>query len=161
MHVQLITILNISIVPPFDVSISQDYNDPLYTGTPLTITCDITLSSLVDIPVNVTTDWTRNGTEITQNTITDTLMNNNLSYTASLDFYPISYLTDDGIYQCLFNIAPSSDVEYVDTISNRTSTELNVLGKYIRLTMYYSHHIQITCILQIYQCPLSVYQDHL
>ncbi len=32
-----------SIVPPSDVAISQDYTDPLYTGTNQTITCSVVL----------------------------------------------------------------------------------------------------------------------
>ncbi len=79
-----------SIVPPFDVAISQDYTDPLYTGTNLTITCSITLDSLVNIPVIVNNQWTRNANGIPEATITeDLVINTNLTYTATLEFFPL------------------------------------------------------------------------
>ena len=53
-------------VPAFDITISQDYTAPLYTGTNLTIMCSISLNSLVDIPVTVSNNWTRNNSEITE-----------------------------------------------------------------------------------------------
>ena len=117
------------LVPPFDVTISQDYSDPLYTGTNLTITCDIELSSLVDIPVNVSNNWTRDGADIMESTITNDLVEvTSLKHTATLEFYPLYHATDDGLYQCSVMIS-SDDDEYVNSISNSASTTLDVLGK--------------------------------
>ena len=124
------SISSFCIVPPFDVAISQDYNDPLYTGTNLTITCSITLDSLVDIPVIVNNIWTRNGSVITENTITENLItNSNISYTATLEFFPLYSLTDDGEYQC--SVALYADVldDYVANASSSASTSIDVLGK--------------------------------
>ncbi len=116
-----------SIVPPFDVAISQDYTDPLYTGTNQTITCSITLDSLVNIPVIVNNLWTRNGNGITETTITDDLViNTNLTYTATLEFFPLYHMTDDGNYQCSVDVVTDN---YVTNISNIASATIDVLGK--------------------------------
>ncbi len=118
------------IVPPFDVTISQDYIDPLYTGTSLTITCDIELSSLVDIPVTVSNQWTRDGADIMESTITGDLVEvTALEHIATLEFYPLYHATDDGVYQC--SVMISSGEQYVNTngLSNSASTTLDVLGK--------------------------------
>ena len=115
----------------FDVTISQDYSDPLYTGTNLTITCNIELSSLVDISVNVNNQWTRDGADILESTITSDLFEvTALTHTATLEFYPLYHVTDDGVYQC--SVMISNDDEYVNSnvISlNSASTTLDVLGK--------------------------------
>ncbi len=119
-----------SIVPPFDVTISQDYSDPLYTGTNLTITCSITLDSLVNIPVIVNNQWTRNGNVITEVTIVeDLVINTNLTYTATLEFFPLYYMTDDGDYQCSVDVIPDVTDNYVTNISNSASITIDVLGK--------------------------------
>ena len=118
------------IVPPFDVTISQDYSDPLYTGTNLTITCNIELSSLVDIPVSVSNQWTRDGADIMESTITSDLVEvTALRHTATLEFYPLYHTTDNGLYQC--SVMISSEEEFVNSsgISNNASTTLDVLGK--------------------------------
>ena len=117
-------------VPPFDVEISQDYNDPLYAGTNLTITCEITLSSLVDIPVIVSNQWTRNGYEITEDTITEDLIgDDNLIHTATLEFFPLYHVTDDGEYRCSVNITADIGDNYVESIYNNRSTTFTVLGE--------------------------------
>ncbi len=119
-----------SIVPPFDVAISQDYTDALYTGTNLTIACTITLDSLVNIPVIVNNQWTRNGNVITEVTIVeDLVINTNLTYTATLEFFPLYYMTDDGDYQCSVDVIPDVTDNYVTNISNSASITIDVLGK--------------------------------
>ncbi len=119
-----------SIVPPFDVAISQDYTDHLYTGTNQTITCSITLDSLVNIPVIVNNLWTRNANGITETTITeDLVINTNLTYTATLEFFPLYHMTDDGNYQCSVDMIPNVTDNYVTSISNSASATIDVLCK--------------------------------
>ena len=136
-------------VPPIGVAISQAYTDPLYTGTNQTLTCVIVLNSLVDIPVTVTNQWTRNGTDITEDTITSDLVEDStLNYTATLVFFPLNHVTDDGEYQCSVQVvAEVIDNNYVSAsgISNSASTTLNVLGKCMRL-LQYAHSISFPLI---------------
>ena len=124
------------LVPPFNVTISKSYYDPLYAGTNLTITCNITLSNLVDIPVIVSSEWTRNGSEITETTITEDLVKiNNLNYIASLEFFPLNALTDNREYKCSVRVIPSvldeDDYMYIINITNNASTALDVLGEFV------------------------------
>ena len=119
------------IVPPFNVTISQSYYDSLYTGTNLTISCDIALSSLVNIPVLITNEWTRNGSQISENTITEDLVKfNSLNFAARLEFFPLNSLTDDGEYQCSVKVNPNvqNEIVYITSIENDTSISLDVLG---------------------------------
>uniref|UniRef100_A0A1X7SX74 Ig-like domain-containing protein n=1 Tax=Amphimedon queenslandica TaxID=400682 RepID=A0A1X7SX74_AMPQE len=51
-------------IPPVIVTISKEHNDTLYAGTPFFIKCDIMLNPLVSIPVTVTNQWTRDGTNV-------------------------------------------------------------------------------------------------
>ena len=100
----------------------------MYTGTNLTITCNIELSNLVDIPVNVNNQWTRDGADIVESTITSDLVKvTAFKHTATLEFYPLYHATDDGVYQC--SVMISSEEEFVNSISNSASTTLDVLGK--------------------------------
>ena len=124
------------LVPPFNVTISQNYYDPLYAGTNLTITCDITLSNLVDIPVIVSNEWTRNGNEITETTITEDLVKiNNLNHITSLEFLPLNALTDDGEYKCsvrvILSVMDENDYIYITDVTNNASTALDVLSEFI------------------------------
>ena len=102
----------------------------MYTGTNLTITCNIELSSLVDIPVNVSNQWNRDGADIMESTTTSDLIEvTALRHTATLEFYPLYHATDDGLYQC--SVMISNDEDYVNSnvVSNSASTTLDVLGK--------------------------------
>ena len=138
-YFSLIVYVFLCIVPPFNVTISQSYYDSLYAGTNLTIFCDITLSSLVNIPIKISNEWTRNGSQITEDTIReDLLKNNNLAYTASLEFYPLNGLTDDGEYRCTVRVSSDEIDEnsYTTSIANNASTSLDVLGKLSICLMY-------------------------
>ena len=120
------------IVPPFTVDISRDYSDTLYAGTPLTLTCDITLDDLVDIPVIVTNQWTRNMMIITEPTITESLTETDTNrYTATLYFYPLSATYDNGEYQCTVLVTANTVDNYTTNITNETSIDVVVEGEYI------------------------------
>ena len=129
----VLIVYSFCIVPPFNVTIYQSYYDSLYAGTNLTIFCDITLSSLVNIPIKVSNEWTRNGSQITEDTIREDLSKiiSNLTYTASLEFYPLNDLTDDGEYRCTVRVSSDEMDEnsYTTNITNNASTSLDVLGK--------------------------------
>ena len=119
-------------VPPFAVDISRNYLGTLYAGTPLTLTCNITLDDLVDIPVIVTNQWTRNMMNITEPTITESLIETDTNhYTATLDFYPLSASYDNGEYKCTILVTTDTDDDYTTNIINETSTDVVVEGEYI------------------------------
>ena len=119
-------------VPPFAVDISRNYLGTLYAGTPLTLTCNITLDDLVDIPVIVTNQWTRNMMNITEPTITESLIQTDTNhYTATLDFYPLSANYDNGEYKCTVLVTADTDDDYTTNIINETSTDVVVEGEYI------------------------------
>ena len=120
------------IVPSFSVDISRDYIGIVYAGTPLTLTCNITLDDLVDIPVIVTNQWRRNMMSITEPTITESLIETDTNrYTATLDFYPLSATYDNGEYMCTVLVTADTTDNYTTNIINETSTDVVVEGEYI------------------------------
>ena len=119
------------IVPPFMVDITRNYFDTLYAGTPLTLTCNITLDDLVDIPVIVTNQWTRDMMNITEPTITESFIETDTNhYTATLDFYPFSAVYDNGEYKCTVLVTANTEDNYISYITNDASTDVVVQGQY-------------------------------
>ena len=120
-------------VPPFTIDITQNYHlDTLYAGNPLTLTCNIALDDLVDIPVIVTNQWTRNMMNITEPTITESFIQTDTNhYTATLDFYPLSSVYDNGEYKCTVLVTADSTDKYTGNITNDASTDVVVEGQYI------------------------------
>ena len=114
------------------VDISRNYLGTLYAGTPLTLTCNITLDDLVDIPVIVTNQWTRNMTNITEPTTTVNLTETDTNrYTATLEFYPLSATYDNGEYQCTVLVTANTTDNYTTNITNETSIDVVVEGEYV------------------------------
>lgn len=116
------------------MAISQSYTDTLYSGTPLDISCDLELPALVDIPVNVSNQWTTTGdADIPSNedtTVTaDLIRANNLEHTATLSFYPIN-VTDSRDYRCNLGIVANDIVgnEFVNPLNVMDSTSIVVEG---------------------------------
>ena len=92
-----------------NLAINLSYNDTLYSGTPLDISCNIKFPALVDIPVLVSNQWTTtdnaNIPSADDTTITAGITSSsNLEHTATLSFYPLN-VTDSGVYQCNVMIA--------------------------------------------------------
>ena len=115
------------------VEITRNYLDTLYAGTPLTLTCNITLDDLVDIPVIVTNQWTRNMMNITEPTITESLIETDTNhYTVTLDFYPLSAVYDNGEYKCTVLVTADTTNNYItnNIIINDASTDVVVEGQY-------------------------------
>ena len=135
-HIQLYTlsfpfivlsILLFDTVPPFTVDISRDYSGTLYAGDPLTLSCTIILHSLVDIPVIITNQWTKNMMNINESSITETITETDTNrYTAALDFYSLS-ADDDGEYKCIVLVNANTTDSYINSnVSNEVSTEITV-----------------------------------
>ena len=116
------------------VTISKEHNDTLYAGTPFFIKCDIMLNPLVTIPVIVTNQWTRDGTNvpITDATITEGLnMINTLHYNATLMFYPLDNADDSGMYTCNVKVAAPNSYVYLRNTTSSANTSITVIGEYI------------------------------
>ncbi|XP_019863817.1 PREDICTED: uncharacterized protein LOC109592972, partial [Amphimedon queenslandica] len=107
--------------PPVLVTISKERDDTLYAGTPFFIKCDILLNPMVSIPVTVTNQWTRDGTNVPMGssdaTITEGLnMIDALNYNATLMFYPLDNADDSGMYTCNIEVtAPNSYMFFTNT----------------------------------------------
>ena len=117
------------------VTISKEHEDTLYAGTPFFIKCDIMLDPLVTIPVTVTDQWTRDGTNVPMGssdaTITEGLnMINTLHYNATLMFYPLDNADDSGMYTCNVAVTAPNSYMYLRNTSASAHTSITVMGKY-------------------------------
>ena len=129
------------IVPPVNVSISQEHTGTLYAGTPFFFKCDIIVSPLVTIPFTVTNQWTRNDTNVpmgpSDDTITDELnMIDRLNYNATLTFYPLDNADDSGVYICNVEVTAPSNYTYLRNTSASAIASITVTGNII-VTAYY------------------------
>ncbi|XP_019851145.1 PREDICTED: neogenin-like [Amphimedon queenslandica] len=120
-------------IPPVIVTISKEHNDTLYAGTPFFIKCDIMLNPLVSIPVTVTNQWTRDGTNVPMGssdaTITEGLnMINSLHYNATLMFYPLDNADDSGMYTCNVEVNAPYSYKYLRNTSTNASTSIPVIA---------------------------------
>ena len=129
-------------VPPVIVTISKERDGTLYAGTPFFIECDIMLNPLVTIPVTVTNQWSRDGTNVPMGssdaTITEGLnMINTLHYNATLTFYPLDNSDDSGMYACNVEVTAPNSHAYLMNTSANANTSIRVIGKYM-YTVYTS-----------------------
>ena len=110
--------------PTLDLSVPSG---PLYEGTSQTLTCTVTLPDTVDTDVNVTVQWTHNGT------VTD-VMTDGFSmrspFISTLTLSPLS-MTEAGQYSCVATADSSS--HYITTSNQGNSSEviLIVTGIYV------------------------------
>ena len=103
---------------------------PLYEGTSQTLSCTVTLPDTVDTDVNVTVQWTHNGT------MTDVMISDVSSmrspFISTLTLSPLS-MTDAGQYSCVATADSSS--QYISTSQeSSTGVILNVTGEPIYKT---------------------------
>ena len=69
---------------------------------------------------------------ITEPTITESLIQTDTNhYTATLDFYPLSAVYDNGEYKCTVLVTANTDDNYTASIINDASTYVAVEGQYI------------------------------
>ncbi|XP_019858761.1 PREDICTED: uncharacterized protein PB18E9.04c-like isoform X2 [Amphimedon queenslandica] len=117
--------------PPVLVTISKEHDDTLYAGTPFFIKCDIMLDPLVTIPVTVTNQWTRDGTNVPMGssdaTITEGLnMINTLHYNATLMFYSLDNANDTGMYTCNVEVTAPNSYIYLRNTSASANISITV-----------------------------------
>ena len=100
--------------PTLDLSVPSG---PLYEGTSQTLNCTVTLPDTVDTDVNVTIQWTHNGTVI------DVMIVFNLRspFISTLTLSPLS-MTDAGQYSCVATADSSS--HYITISSQGHSSEV-------------------------------------
>ena len=101
--------------PTVDLSVPSG---PLYEGTSQTLTCTVTLLDTVDTDVNVTIQWTHNGT------MTDVMtdgFNMRSPFISTLTLSPLS-MTDAGQYSCVATADSSS--HYITTNNQGNSSEV-------------------------------------
>ena len=87
--------------------------DPLYTGTNVTLTCNIVLNDLVDSPVIVNVAWTGPGGEISSSSRVMLLgvTESSSPFQATLTFAPL-ISSDGGDYTCEATVIPD-DGEFI------------------------------------------------
>ena len=83
---------------------------PLYTGTNVTLTCNIVLSDLVDSPVIVDVTWSGPGGEITSDTLSG-IAEPSSPFQSTLTFAPLNS-DDAGDYTCEATVRPV-EVEFI------------------------------------------------
>ena len=123
------------------VNISKEHDDTLYAGTPFFIKCDIMLNPLVTIPVTVTNQWTRDGTNVPMGssdaTITeDTYMIDAVHYNATLMFYPLDNADDSGEYSCNVEVTAPFNNKYFRNTSANANASFLVNGKLLNFAKY-------------------------
>ena len=122
----------------------MDYVDPLYAGTNLTLTCSTDLDEdLVDIPIALSTSWTRNGvpviTDSTHSEEQPLLVNSTLLlYAATYSFTPLddkfdssdsSDMGDSGTYQCDLIVTSDFGDSFVRPGNGSDTSNITVLGQ--------------------------------
>ena len=139
------------------VIISKERNDTLYAGTSFFIKCDIMLDPLVTIPVTVTNQWTRDGTNVpmgsSDTTITEDL--NALYHNATLMFYPLDNADDSGMYTCNVEVTAPSNYTYLRNTAASANTSITVIGKYM-YAVYTSVYILLCeCTKTLMYCTVA------
>ena len=94
------------------------------------------LNPLVTIPVTVTNQWTRDGTNVPMGssdaTITEGLnMINTSYYNATLMFYPLDNADDSGMHTCNVEVTAPNSYMYLRNTSASANISITVNGKYM------------------------------
>uniref|UniRef100_A0A1X7UP85 Uncharacterized protein n=1 Tax=Amphimedon queenslandica TaxID=400682 RepID=A0A1X7UP85_AMPQE len=119
--------------PPVIVTISKERDDTLYAGTLFFIKCDIMLNLLVTIPVTITNQWRRDGTNVPMGssdaTITEDLNIINIShFNATLIFHPLDNADDSGMYTCNVEVTAPNSYTYLRNTSASANTSITVIA---------------------------------
>ena len=110
---------------------------PLYAGVNFILTCDIILDPAVDTEVKVTTQWTQDGSVLTNDTndriaVFGPTNTGELSYQTQLEFNLLSIANsgeDDGDYTCNVTVTPSQGTNtYIDGVTTVGTRPIQVEG---------------------------------
>lgn len=124
-------------VPPPSVMVMTDSMEPFYAGTALTLTCAMALSSVIDTSLlEVNASWSRLGQPVSTHEgsrVTETFLplpGSNNSFLSLLQFYPLEYTGDSGIYSCFVSVTPdTADSQYIQEVLVNQSITVTVLGQ--------------------------------
>ena len=101
------------------ISVVASHTAPFYTGTALTLTCEILLNAAIDIPVVSSIQWVVGGVEVDSSISTDRVTFSE----QSVVFFPLN-TSDSATYSC--------NVHFMFQLYNNIHSEefdLNVNGK--------------------------------
>ena len=118
------------------VSITTSKSHPLYAGTSFTLTCLITLSQSVNVPVLVDASWTRSGDSIPETNDTRIIetflppVGSLLDYESTLE---LSFLVtaDSGEYQCNATVEPLNVASFIQSTHIANATNIIITGREI------------------------------
>ena len=131
------TLLVLVLVPPPQITVTITPSvSLLYEGTPVTLTCSVTVdTNHVTIPISVTFVWTvwigPKGEQLTNsssNRITIVDMTQSSPYTSMVMFDPADDM-DTGDYQCNVSVSPANNAAGVLSSVNSDTVNLNITGK--------------------------------
>ena len=78
---------------------------------------------------------------ITEPTITESLIQTDTNhYTATLDFYPLSAVYDNGEYRCITLVTANTTDSYITNVRMDASADVVVEGKYSYFIMKHSKY---------------------
>ena len=119
---------------------------PLYACTPVHLTCSATLdTTYVNIPVTVSSVWTRPSGEQLTNSFHITVMDmlHSSPYTSVVVFDQVD-VTDSGDYQCNITVSPADNNTAVLPATNITTIQLIVTGTIIISCILHTVHAMYT-----------------
>lgn len=122
----------VSTVPSPLTQVSGLPNGSLYTGTNLTLVCNIEIGEWVDTPVVVIGTWKRGGETLSTDArhhISPIASISSLQYWTSISISPLSSNMDTGHYTCEVIIRPHPPLPSILSSRASTTVEVTVNGK--------------------------------
>ena len=113
-------------VPPPALTLIGPLSPTVYEGTSGTLKCHIMLNSTVDISVNISAQWLKDGNIITPNSrinVSQVSYSSDHEYVTLLSLSPLSSADDSGQYTCEVRVIPTVNTTYVQA-SYSTETYL-------------------------------------
>ena len=88
----------------------------VFTGSALSLVCNIALSEAVDTDVDILTTWTIGGQVVMSDgrrVLEHTEETSHLMYQTTLSISPLSDTLDSGVFSCSVTVTPSSTSLYI------------------------------------------------
>ena len=153
LHYIVIIVLSHAVTPPPPIISGSPRNTSFFQGLDLTLTCFITLGSVVDTLVTVQGIWNRNGTELRNDgRITVIPSRSSPPYAITLRFNPLN-VTDAGTYECHVTVTPQ-DSTFISTATISNSRSISVSVMYNTIVSYLCTGVCLMFSLQSFQVRL-------